>query len=70
MSKRERMYQLLDIVPDSKLDYLIGFIEGLTVEEYDDLSEETLEAIKEIENGGGETFEGSTHDFIKMMLED
>lgn len=70
MSKRERMYQLLDAVPDSKIDYIIGFIEGLTVEDYDELNEETMEAIRELENGGGEIFEGSTHDFLKMMLED
>lgn len=70
MSKRERVYQLLDTVPDSKIDYIIGFIQGLTVEDYDELNGETLEAMRELENGGGETFEGSTHDFLKMMLED
>ena len=70
MSKRERVYQLLDTVPDSKIDYIIGFIQGLTVEDYDELNGETLEAMRELENGGGETLGGSTHDFLKMMLED
>ena len=32
MSERERMYQLLDSVPDNKIAYIIGYIEGLTAE--------------------------------------
>lgn len=32
MSERERMYQLLDSVPDNKIAYIIGYIQGLTAE--------------------------------------
>ena len=32
MSERERVYQLLDTVPDSKISYLIGYIQGLTID--------------------------------------
>ena len=32
-------------------------------------NEETVEAMQELENGGGTVFEGSAHDFISAMLE-
>lgn len=31
MSDREKVYQLLDVVPDYKLPYVIGFIQGLSI---------------------------------------
>lgn len=31
MNDREEMYQLLDVVPDDKLPYVIGFIQGLLI---------------------------------------
>lgn len=70
MSERERMYQLLDTVPDSKISYIIGYIQGLTVEERDEPNAETVAAMQELENGGGEIFSGSTDDFFRMLLED
>ena len=70
MSERERLYQLLDTLPDTKISYLIGYIQGLTAEIDNAPNKETTEAIHELEHGGGEIFEGSTHDFIQMMLED
>lgn len=30
ISEREQVYQLLDPVPDSKIAYVIGYIQGLT----------------------------------------
>ncbi len=70
MSEREQVYQLLDTVPDAKITYIISYIQGLTAESKSIPNEETLEAMKELENGNGEVFEGSTRDFLKMMLED
>lgn len=70
MSERERMYQLLDTVPDNKIAYIIGFIQGLTIEDQNIPNSETLDAMQELENGGGESFDGSTADFLEMMLED
>ena len=69
MSEREKVYQLLDSVPDNKIAYIIGYIQGLTTSE-EIPNTETLEAIKELESGGGTVFEGSAHDFISAMLED
>lgn len=57
MSDREKIYQLLDIVPDDKMAYIIGFIQGLTItEKIEKPNAETLAAMQELENGGGECF--------------
>ena len=32
MRERERLYQLLDTVPDTKIAYLIGYIQGMTLD--------------------------------------
>ncbi len=74
MSDREVMYQLLDSVPDNKISYIIGYIQGLIVENQDSPNAETIEAIKEademIEKGTGQQFEGSAKDFIGKLLEE
>lgn len=31
-------------------------------------NKETIEAIEELKNGGGEVFEGSAHDFMQSLL--
>ncbi len=75
MSDREKVFQLLDYVPDEKMSYIIGFIQGLTITENLEIpNAETLEAIREgdqmLENGTGQRFEGSTKDFFNMILEE
>lgn len=75
MSDREKAVQLLNVVPDDKMAYVVGFIQGLTVLEESEIPNiETLEAIKEgdeiLKNGTGQRFEGSTEDFFKMILEE
>lgn len=69
MSNKEKAIQLLDQIPESKMLYIIGILEGAAIPD-EAPNTETLEAIQEIENGGGEVFEGSAHDFLKKMLED
>ena len=69
MSNKEKAIQLLDQIPESKMLYIIGILEGAAIPD-ETPNAETLEAMQEIENGGGEGFEGSAHDFLKMMLED
>lgn len=56
MSEREKLYQLLDTVPDNKISYVIGYIQDLTVEEQIEPNAETIAALKELEDGGGECF--------------
>lgn len=70
MSDREKVYQLLDTVPDYKIGYVVAYLQGITDGEEAKPNKETIEAIEELQNGGGEVFEGSAHDFLKMMLED
>lgn len=36
------MYQLLDTIPDNKIAYIIGYIQGLTATEQDIPNAETL----------------------------
>ena len=57
MSDREKVYQLLDTVPDNKVAYILGYFQGLTVDEQDVPNKETLAAMKEMEDGGGENFD-------------
>lgn len=70
MSNKELAIQLLDKIPESKMYYIIGILEGAAIPELEMPNKETIEAIEELQNGGGEVFEGSAHDFLQMMLED
>lgn len=69
MSNKEKAIRLLDKIPESKMYYIIGILEGAAIP--DEIpNEETLEAMQELEQGGGNIFEGSAHDFISAMLEE
>lgn len=70
MSNKELAIQLLDKIPESKMYYIIGVLEGAAIPETETPNKETIEAMEELQNGGGEIFEGSAHDFLQMMLED
>lgn len=48
MSERERAIQLLEALPDNKIAYVIGYIQGLTMEKEDEPNEETIAAFKEL----------------------
>lgn len=67
MSNKELAIQLLDKIPESKMYYIIGILEGAAIPESEMPNTETIEAIEELKNGGGEVFEGSAHDFLQMM---
>ena len=72
MSDRERMYQLLDTVPDDKIAYIIGYIQGLTIEKSEIPNKETLEAFAEVDEmkrtGSGQRFDNL--DDLWASLED
>ncbi len=74
MSDRERMYQLLDTVPDDKIAYIIGYIQGLTLDCAERPNDETLEAFAEVnemkKNGTGEHFAGTTEELLASILEE
>ncbi len=49
MSEREKLYQLVDAIPDYKLTYAITYLQGLTDGGRAELNKETLEALEESE---------------------
>lgn len=73
MSDRERAIQLLEAVPDYKIEYVIAYLQGMIVGE-EIPNEETLEALSEINkmknNGDGQHYKGSTKDFLNTLLEE
>lgn len=73
MSDRERAIQLLDAVPDYKIQYVIAYLQGMIVGEKIP-NEDTLGAFTEIEemkqDGKGQHYNGSTKEFLNKLLED
>lgn len=72
MSEMERASALLASLPEYKLSYVIGYIQGLMAEENREIpNAETLAAFAEtdemIRTGGGQHFKGSTADFFAML---
>ncbi len=49
MSEREKLFQLVDAIPDYKLTYAITYLQGLTDGGRAELNKETLEAFEEAE---------------------
>lgn len=68
MSDREKAYQLLDIVPDYKIGYVVAYLQGMTEGEDVKPNSDTLAAMKELEDGGGECFD--TLDELWASLEE
>ena len=56
MSEREKAIQLLNAVPDYKMGYVIAYLQGAAAGE-DEPNSETIAAMQELENGGGECFD-------------
>lgn len=68
MSDREKVYQLLDVVPDYKIGYVVAYLQGMTEGEGVKPNAETLAAMEELEDGGGECFD--TLDELWASLEE
>lgn len=69
MSNREKAMQLLEAVPDYKIDYVIAYLQEMTAGEAEP-SEETIAAMQELENGGGHRFSGTTEQLFAELMED
>ena len=69
MTTLEKAMRLLEDEPARKMDCVIAYIQGIIAGSQETPNDSTLEAIAELENGNENEFDGSTHDFIKMMLE-
>ena len=71
MSNREYAHTLLDRIPESRLAYIVYYLEGAAVpDEAETPNAETQEAFEELDNGGGEHFTGSTEELFKKILSD
>lgn len=50
MSDREKIYQLLDVVPDYKIGYVVAYLQGIIEGEDVKPNKETLEAFAEVDD--------------------
>ncbi|MBD5548686.1 MAG: hypothetical protein HDQ97_15060 [Lachnospiraceae bacterium] len=69
MSNREFAKSLIDQIPESKMYYIIAYLQGAAVPE-EVPNAETLEAFAELENGGGTLFNGSTDALFAELMEE
>lgn len=66
MSNREFAKNLIDQVPESKLLYVVAYLQGVVVPD-ETPNATTIAAMQELENGGGELWKGSTEDLFSML---
>jgi hypothetical protein len=68
MSNRDIAKSLIDQIPESKLFYIIAYLQGAAVPE-ETPNAETLEAMEELESGGGHKFSGTTEQLFTELME-
>ena len=66
MSNREFARNLIDQVPESKLLYVVAYLQGVVVPD-ETPNATTIAAMQELENGGGERWTGSTKDLVAVL---
>ncbi|MCD7806023.1 MAG: hypothetical protein LUH19_01625 [Lachnospiraceae bacterium] len=66
MSNRDYAKTLIDQIPESKMFYIIAYLQGAAVPE-EAPNAETIAAMKELEDGGGTLFTGSTADLFAEL---
>ena len=70
MSNREYAHTLLDRIPESRLAYIVYYLEGAAVpDEAETPNAETQEAFEELDNGGGHAYNGPVENLISSLLE-
>ncbi len=71
MSYRELAHSLINQIPESRLYYVILYLQGAAVPD-DTPNAETLEAMAEVEEmiktGSGQHFQGTAEEFTDMLL--
>lgn len=68
MSYRELAKSLIDQIPDSKMYYIVSYLQGATVPE-ELPNTETIKSMEELECGGGTSFTGSTEALFAELME-
>ncbi len=66
MSNRDLAKTLIDQIPESKLLYVVAYLQGVAVPD-ETPNAATIAAMQELENGGGEVWRGSTEGFFAML---
>lgn len=69
MSNRELAKSLIDQIPESRMYYVISYLQGAAVPD-ETPNAETIASIEELENGGGTIFTGSTEDLFAELMEE
>lgn len=69
MSYKELAKNLIDQIPDSKMYYIVAYLQGAAIPE-EIPNAETIESMKELDNGGGTLFTGSTKDLFTELMEE
>lgn len=68
MSYKELAKNLIDQIPESKMYYIVAYLQGAAVP--DEIpNAETLSSMDELESGGGTLFTGSTKDLFAELME-
>lgn len=69
MSYKELAKNLIDQIPDSKMYYIVAYLQGAAVP--DEIpNAETISAMEELENGGGTLFTGSTEALFAELMDE
>ena len=68
MSYKELAKNLIDQIPESKMYYIVAYLQGAAVPE-EIPNAETIESMKELDNSGGTLFTGSTEDLFAELME-
>lgn len=68
MSYKELAKNLIDQIPDSKMYYIVAYLQGAAVPE-EVPNAETIASIEELESDGGTLFNGSTDELFAELME-
>lgn len=68
MSYKELAKNLIDQIPESKMYYIVAYLQGATIPE-EIPNAETMASIEELENGGGTLFTGNTTALFAELME-
>ena len=69
MSNRELAKQLIDLISDAKLLYVIPYLQGAAIPE-EIPNAEPLASMDELESGGGTLFTGTTEALFAELMEE
>ena len=70
MSDREKAKILIDQIPEYKIELVLAYLQGVFDGASETPNKETIEAVKESEEGGGYLFSGSTEDLFTELAEE